>query len=439
MELRKSSLKYPADKSGGPDGLVYEHVKYCNDLMIEHITFLFNLIIKYEYIPKSWKVGIIVTLYKGDKKPKDDPNSYRGITLIPVFFKIFETLLSTRLNPILESHTFPNRQQSAYRKKLCSLCTSFNLQESINYNLENGSEVLVAFLDSNKAFDSVWQEGLFYKLYNMGIKGKIWLIMKQMYSCFTSNVVFNGFKSESVIMKRGILQGGSLSAKMYLVFINDLLNEVESSGKGAVVHSSRVNIPTQADDICVITNNVESLQHLLSMCDNYSRKWRFTFSASKSKIVVFTYKKKPSTCRNVSFYEKNLPIVDSINHVGVLLNNRNNNVERTERACSKLKCGVMSLIRSGAHQCALNPLTIAKIIKCKVYPSALYGCELWQLKKNEMYMLEKAQNFIVKSIQGFNVRTRTDMCTSLIGWFSIEVYISVKKLLFLGRICSMDV
>ena len=65
--------------------------------------------------------------------------------------------------------------------------------------------------------------------------------------------------------------------------------------------------------------------------------------------------------------------------------------------------------------------------------------DMWQLKQSEIYMLEKAQNFIVKSIQGFHFRTRTDMCTSLIGWFSIEAYISVKKMLFIGRICRMDV
>ena len=173
-------------KSGGPDGLVYEHVKYCNSLLITHMTHLFNLIVKNECIPKSWKLGMIITLYKGHGKPKDDPNSFRGITLIPIFFKIFETLLSTRLSPVLESDTFPNKHQSAYRKNLCSLCTSFNLQESVNYNLDNGSDVFVAFLDSNKAFDTVWQEGIFHKLYTLRVKGKIWNIMKSIYSRFTS-------------------------------------------------------------------------------------------------------------------------------------------------------------------------------------------------------------------------------------------------------------
>ena len=98
----------------------------------------------------------------------------------------------------------------------------------------------------------------------------------------------------------------------------------------------------------------------------------------------------------------------------------------------------MSLMKSGAHPNALNPVTVAKIVKIKVYPSALFGCELWLLSNTEVLRLERAQNFIVKCIQGLEKRTRTDMCVSLLGWTSIESYINIKKLLFLGRIYNID-
>ena len=121
-----------------------------------------------------------------------------------------------------------------------------------------------------------------------------------------------------------------------------------------------------------------------------------------------------------------------------MLNNNFNSIERTVRACNNIKSGVMCLVKSGAHPCALNPLTVCKIIKSKVYPSALYGCQLWCLQKSEYLMLERAQRFILKSIQGFHKRTRTDMCTGLLGWWSIEAYIDTKKLLFFGRLCNLD-
>jgi hypothetical protein len=44
---------------------------------------------------------------------------------------------------------------------------------------------------------------------------------------------------------------------------------------------------------------------------------------------------------------------------------------------------------------------------------------------------------VCKYVQGLPKLTRTDKCTTLLGWTSIECYIDSKKLLFLGRLCNM--
>jgi len=98
----------------------------------------------------------------------------------------------------------------------------------------------------------------------------------------------------------------------------------------------------------------------------------------------------------------------------------------------------MSLKRSGVHSNALNPEIASKLIKYVVYASELYGCDLLSLTKTDIIMLERAQHFIMKFIQGFEDRTRTDMCTALFG---LDMYRNVYrhyKLLFLGRLCRLD-
>jgi len=72
-------------------------------------------------------------------------------------------------------------------------------------------------------------------------------------------------------------------------------------------------------------------------------------------------------------------------------------------------------LRTGTHPKALNPITSAKISKQTVCASSLYGCELWNLSQKEIYMLERDQNFIVKSVQGFDLKPRTDMANRLLG------------------------
>ena len=59
------------------------------------------------------------------------------------------------------------------------------------------------------------------------------------------------------------------------------------------------------------------------------------------------------------------------------------------------------------------------------------------LTKQEWLLLERTHRFICKYIQGLPRLTRTDKCTSLLGWTSIESIIDMKKLLFLGRLCNM--
>lgn len=91
---------------------------------------------------------MIITLYKGGNKHRKDPNSYRGITLLPLVFKLFENIMSDRLKENLEGDHFPCEQQMAYQKSLSSLYTSFNLKETIYYLLDYGDRAIVTFLAS---------------------------------------------------------------------------------------------------------------------------------------------------------------------------------------------------------------------------------------------------------------------------------------------------
>jgi hypothetical protein len=51
-----------------------------------------------------------------------------------------------------------------------------------------------------------------------------------------------------------------LSAKLYLVFVNDLINELEDSKQGALLHDLNASSSVQADDISIITANRQSSQ-----------------------------------------------------------------------------------------------------------------------------------------------------------------------------------
>ena len=264
----------------------------------------------------------------------------------------------------------------------------------------------------------------------------IWKLIDSMYTNMTSCVRSGGKFSRNFTLQRGIRQGGVLSAKLYLLFINQLLDDLSTSSKGAYVLDMNCSCPTQADDIAIISSSHNGLQDLINLCQSYSSKWRFSFSPSKSVFLKFNYKPNSYVSgKSVMLFNYALPIADSIKHVGVILNSRKITKDRTAEACRIIRSHSAIL----QHLNVLNPLTTSKLLQRCVYPKALYGCQLWfTLPKADILSLERAQRYVCKRIQHLHRRTRTDVCLGLLAWFSVESYIDRQKLLFLGQLLNLS-
>ena len=79
-------------KSPGQDCISNEHLIYGGKQVINKLKFIYNLILKHEYLPSSLRHGIIIPLYKGNNKDKSNPSSYCAVTLTSVLGKLFEKL-----------------------------------------------------------------------------------------------------------------------------------------------------------------------------------------------------------------------------------------------------------------------------------------------------------------------------------------------------------
>ena len=166
-EVKTCIGKLKMGKTPGADGITSEHIKYAGHSLVSLLTFVFNQIAETEYIPISFRRGIQIPLYKGKNTSPLDVNNYRGITLLTTFEKLFEALLWCRIKPWWEDNAIISKLQGACRTGVSCLHTALTLQETISHVLESNDRVYVLYLDVAKAFDSIWINGLFYRLRNL--------------------------------------------------------------------------------------------------------------------------------------------------------------------------------------------------------------------------------------------------------------------------------
>ena len=103
----------------------------------------------------------------------------------------------------------------------------------------------------------------------MGIGGGLWTILQSFYENAGSRVKWMGSTSETFSIEQGVRQGGILSADLYKVYINQLLDRLYTCGFGATIGEIICNAPTCADDLSTLNSTTQELQMLCSIASDY--------------------------------------------------------------------------------------------------------------------------------------------------------------------------
>ena len=156
-----------------------ELLKYGGSGMIDLLQQLLAVVWREEFVPLQWREGLIVNLFK--KGDKEDPGNYRGITLLSVVGKVFCKVLNNRLVRHFDKGAVLHEGQAGFRLERSCVDNIYTLNELVQGRMKEGKRTFAFFLDVQKAYDTVWQNGLWLKLWEHGVQGKMWRVIKGMY------------------------------------------------------------------------------------------------------------------------------------------------------------------------------------------------------------------------------------------------------------------
>ena len=162
-KVKTQIKKLRNNKAPGIDLIINEYIKNSPSQMITLITQLFNIILNSGIIPTDWTLGIIKPIYKNKGSP-NDPENYRGITLLSCIGKLFTAVINTRLSNYLEGVGAIGDEQAGFREGFSTLDHIFVLHSLIDLYLKSKKRVYCALIDYKKAFDLIDRVSLWAKL-----------------------------------------------------------------------------------------------------------------------------------------------------------------------------------------------------------------------------------------------------------------------------------
>ena len=269
-------------KAAGPDRLNHSCSRNCGDEIAPIIQIIFERSIQTGKLPADWSRAQVTPIFK--KGNKSSAANYRPISLTCILIKVLEHIMASHVVKHLNSHDLLYDLQHGFREKRSCETQLTMLVEDLARNKSSGKQTDLVLLDFSKAFDKVNHSKLLWKLHQYGIRGTALAWIRAFLGNRSQTVVLEGEESGSVPVTSGVPQGSVLGPILFLIYINDLPDELSSQVRLFADDTAVYLTIGGADDGKVLQNDLDRLSV-------WEDRWDMEFNPSKCQVVQVTSSK----------------------------------------------------------------------------------------------------------------------------------------------------
>nr|XP_043068191.1 uncharacterized protein LOC122321607 [Drosophila bipectinata] len=259
IEVKDAIQRLKNNKSAGADGLPAELLKAAD-----------------------WNLSMICPiLKKGDATVR---TNYRGISLLPVAYKVLTSVLCERLKPHAEALIGP--YQCGFRPGKSTVDQIFTLRQILEKSYENQIDTYHLFVDYKAAFDSPRRDRLYAAMSELGIPAKLTRLCRMTLSNTISSVKVGSGQSETFITKCGLRQGDSLSCILFNILMERIIRKAGVHRSGTILTNRCVQLLGYADDIDIIGRTKRDVTGAFGAIEKESAKVGLAVNMKTTKFMV---------------------------------------------------------------------------------------------------------------------------------------------------------
>jgi sorting nexin-29 len=287
MRFAKAS---PGNKATGPDEVPIESLRIPRIAM--EVARIMNCVMDGSEAPREWRTAYIVGIPK--KAGASRVEDLRGISLMSTAAKLFNRILLSRLQPVLEPYL--RYEQNGFRPERGTVAQILALRRILEEGRLRQSDTVCVFVDFRKAFDSVSRPALPKIMQAYNIPDKLIAAVMALYKDTTAAVITPDGLTAPFATTSGVLQGDTLAPFLFILTLDWALRTgLPSDSEDGLLLQRRLSrrhperrlaLLGYADDLALLANTFASAQRLLDGLLAAAQTVGLEINARKTEVLT---------------------------------------------------------------------------------------------------------------------------------------------------------